>query len=205
MTPGPTLERETTVDATQASSGRSSRARLALLLALFIVPLVVAKTTGLSEHVSVESVRALMSSMGAWGFLLFLVAFAVGELMHVPGLVFVGAAAIAYGQLLGVLAGYVGALVSVTASFVLVRAVGGQPLGSPRRPWMRKVLARLEQRPVRTVALLRLGLFMAPALNYGLAMTSVRLRDYVLGSALGLLVPIPLIVLLFDRLAAYFL
>ncbi|MEQ8457410.1 MAG: VTT domain-containing protein [Sandaracinaceae bacterium] len=196
-------EHETVVDET--SRPRSQRWRTWLLVAFFVGTLVAAKATGLTDWLDVETVRTWMQSWGVWGFLGFLGIFAAGELMHVPGMVFVGAASIAYGQAWGIPAAYLGSLVSVAASFIVVRAIGGQPLGDVRKPWMRKVLGRLSDRPVRTVALLRLVLFLAPALNYGLAMSSVRFRDYMLGSALGLLLPIPAMVLLFDWLAAIFL
>ncbi len=204
-TPNAAPEHETVVDPSVDAKPRTSRWRIALLVTFFVGSLVLAKVTGLSDRLDVETIRGFMDSMGAWGFFAFLVVFAVGELVHVPGLVFVGAAALVYGQALGMGAGYVGAVGSVTLSFVVVRAIGGQPLGAVQKPWMRKVLARLEQDPVRTVALLRLVFFMAPAVNYALAMTSVRLRDYVVGSALGLLIPIPIAVLVFDWLAAFLL
>jgi uncharacterized membrane protein YdjX (TVP38/TMEM64 family) len=55
------------------------------------------------------------------------------------------------------------------------------------------------------VAILRLILWMAPPLNYALAMSAVRFRDYVIGSALGLLIPIALASLFFDWVVATFL
>ncbi|MCB9621848.1 MAG: DedA family protein, partial [Sandaracinus sp.] len=62
-----------------------------------------------------------------------------------------------------------------------------------------------ERRPVRVVALLRLILWMAPPLNYALAMSAVRFRDYVVGSALGLILPIAAAALFFDWVVATFL
>ncbi|HEY8427369.1 MAG TPA: VTT domain-containing protein [Sandaracinaceae bacterium] len=195
----PSIEHETAV----VPPARSQRARTALLVIFFVGSLAAAKLTGLDEHLDVERVRAFMDSAGALGFLAFLAIFTIGELLHVPGLVFVGAASIAYGEVLGIAAGYTGAMVSVATSFLVVRAIGGQPLGDVKRPWMRTILARLEARPIRTVALLRLVFFMSPALNYGLAMSPVRLREYLIGSALGLAIPIPAAVLFFDWLARW--
>jgi uncharacterized membrane protein YdjX (TVP38/TMEM64 family) len=40
------------------------------------------------------------------------------------------------------------------------------------------------------VALLRLVLWMAPAVNYALALSPVRYRDYAIGSAVGLAIPV---------------
>ncbi len=196
------IEHETVVDLSDPPV-RSKRWRVALLAALFFGSLVIMHVTGLSDYVSVERVRAFMESAGAWGFAGFVALFAAGELVHVPGLVFVGAASIAYGQVLGIAASYTGAMTSVATSFLVVRGIGGQPLGEVQRPILRKLLARLETHPIRTIAILRLIFFMSPALNYGLAMSKVRMRDYLIGSAIGLLLPIPLSVLFFDWLAAY--
>lgn len=195
-------EHETVVDASPPA--RWKRWRIALVAATFVGSLALVKLTGLEEYIDVERVRGLMEATGVWGFLAFIVFFAVGELLHIPGLVFVGAASIAYGKVLGVPAAYAGAMGSVVLSFVVIRAIGGQPLGDVRRPWMRKMLAGLETRPVRTVALLRMVFWLSPALNYGLAMTNVKMRHYLVGSALGLSIPIPAAVLLFDWIAARF-
>ena len=43
----------------------------------------------------------------------------------------------------------------------------------------------LAHRGFRTILVLRLVLFMAPPLNWAIGVTRVRLREYVLGSALG--------------------
>ena len=178
----------------------SSRWRLVALAVFFFGSLGVAKATGLSESVDVDSVRAFMETAGPLGFAGFVGVFALGELMHVPGFVFVGAASVAYGAALGSGAAYLGALTSVSLSFVVVRTIGGQPLAEVKRPLVKRILSHLDERPLRTVMILRLIFWMAPALNYALAMSKVRFRDYLLGSALGLIIPIPLVVIFFDWL-----
>ena len=180
---------------------KTSRWRLLALGALFFGSLLVAHWTGLTQNIDVETIRSFMDAAGALGFVVFLIAFAAGELMHVPGLVFVGAASVAYGEVLGSFAAYAGALLSVTVSFFVVRLIGGQPLGEVKRPLARRILSRLDDHPLRTVAILRFFFWMAPPLNYALAMSKVRYRDYLAGSAIGLLLPIPLAVLFFDWLA----
>ncbi|MEM9068358.1 MAG: VTT domain-containing protein [Myxococcota bacterium] len=180
-------------------------ARLGALVVLLVGSYVFAHQSGLTEELSRDRIRELMEGAGAWGFLLFLGVFAVGELLHIPGLVFVAAAILAYGQLLGGAAGYLGAVISVSVSFVVVRAVGGQPLENVKRPFLRKWLERLNDQPIRAVAFLRLLLWMAPPLNYALAMSGVRFRDYVVGSALGLAIPIAIVSLVFEKLLGWIL
>lgn len=162
------------------------RLRLALLAVFFVASLVTVHATGLTKRIDLEAVRQFSASAGLFGLFAFWAVFALGVLVHLPGLAFVGTASVAYGKAVGILVGYVGALGAAMTSFLLVRAAGGQPLGEVRRPWIRKVLARLESHPISTVALLRMLFFLASWLNYGCAMSPVRARDYALGSAIGL-------------------
>jgi uncharacterized membrane protein YdjX (TVP38/TMEM64 family) len=71
---------------------------------------------------------------------------------------------------------------------------------SGREAVMSRLLSRLDERPVLTVVLLRLFLWMAPQLNYALALSNIRFRSYFVGTALGLVAPIAGIVLLSDTL-----
>ena len=72
------------------------------------------------------------------GFLAFVVIFSLGELVHIPGMVFVGAALLIYGKVMGFAAAFVGAVISVCISFVLVRAVGGKALTAFEKPFIKK-------------------------------------------------------------------
>lgn len=172
-------------------------------LALVLVALgVIAERTGLVAQLSREHVRALVEGLGPLGALAFIALFVVGELVHVPGFVFVGAAILVYGRVAGGLLGYVGALAAVGVTFLVVRVIGGQALASIKQPRVRAWLARVDEKPVLAIAGLRSLLWMAPALTYALALTRVRFRDYMLGSALGLVLPIAAMAIFFDWMLA---
>lgn len=141
-----------------------------------------------------------MQSAGVWGWLLYIAVFAAGEFLHVPGLVFVAAAILIYGKLAGFALAYLGAIISVSFSFALVRRIGGTPLQQSNSPWLRRALAQLDQRPIRTVFTLRLLLWLAPPLNYVLALAPLKFSHYLIGSAFGLLPPLAGAALLFDWL-----
>ena len=174
---------------TEGESSGPSKLRLALLVVFLVGLFVLGSATGWADRFTLEGVRDTIADAGAWGFAIFLAVFAIGELLHVPGFLFVAAAVLAYGRLVGGVAAYAGAIVSVVVSFAVVRGVGGKALGSLKSERLRRILDRLEERPVRVVAILRLILWMAPPLNYALALSPVRFRDYLVGSALGLILP----------------
>jgi uncharacterized membrane protein YdjX (TVP38/TMEM64 family) len=170
-----------------------------LLLVVVLAALFVAgRVTGVTEGWTLASIRERVQAAGPLGFLLYLALFSGGELVHVPGLVFVGAGLLAYGRLAGFPIVLAGSLVSITVSFFVVRGIGGQALAELDRPFLKKMLGRLEARPVLTVALLRMVLILLPALNYALALSPIRYRSYLLGSAIGLMPPLLVATLLFD-------
>jgi uncharacterized membrane protein YdjX (TVP38/TMEM64 family) len=184
---------------------RNARLRIAALVVFIVGSLVVAKLTGLEQYLDKDTVRETMEAGGALGFVAFVAIFAVGALLHVPGWVFVGAASVAYGEMLAIPAAYIGSMAAVTLSFFVVRGIGGQPLGEVKRPFMVKMLRRLDTHPIRTVAILRVLLFVSPWLNYALAMSTVKPRDYLIGSALGCVPPVVVMVFFFDWLATWLL
>lgn len=174
-------------------SGLSALVRFGLVLVVLGGIAVVARYTGLIELLSKDALREAVSEAGAWGIVLFVVVFAVGQLVYVPGVLFLGVGVVLWGPLLGGIIGFGAGLTSVTASFLVVRGIGGKLLHRIDQPKMRKMLDKLEARPVRTVLVLRLLFFMSPPLNYALAMSNVSLRDYFIGSAVGLAPPVALV------------
>src|SRR5207248_1106639 len=135
---------------------RARLLRLGLLVAVLLALVLVRYKTAFGAALSTAHVRPLVQHAGAAGVVLFVLAFCAGGLLHVPGLVFVAAAVLAWGRVLGGAAAYAGALTAVSVVFVVVRAIGGQPLGAVTQPRLRGLIARAERRPILTVALLRL-------------------------------------------------
>ena len=151
--------------------------------------------TGMSARFTFESVRSTLAGTGPWGLVAFIVAFVTGQLLRVPSFVFVAAAVAVHGRNAGILIAFLGALSSATVSFAVVRTFAARSLADVRHPFMQRLLAHIHSRPVRTVALLRLLFQTAPPLNYALPMTAVHWRDHLVGSVLGL--PVPIVVMAF--------
>ena len=174
--------------------------RLLALAALLAGLWLVADQSGLRASMTQDGIRQMMDDAGALGVVSYLIAFAAGQLAQLPGLAFVLAARVAYGPVLGFFVAYTGALLSVSVSFFLVRAVGGRALAGMKWSWARRALGRLEDRPLSTIIALRTLFALSPPLNYALAMSSTRFRHYFAGSAIGLVAPIAFYVFLSDYL-----
>ncbi len=172
--------------------------RLLALAAVLIGLVVAGRVSGVTEGLTLDVIRQRVDAAGAFGYLLFLVGFTVGALVQVPGMLFVGAAILAWGQLEGFLAAWSGAGIATSVSFLVVRGVGGKVFTEIDRPLFKKLIARLDRNPILVVAGLRLVFWLAPPLNYALALSSVRFPHYFAGTMLGLMPPLLGATLLFD-------
>jgi uncharacterized membrane protein YdjX (TVP38/TMEM64 family) len=172
--------------------------KLLSIVAFFVLLYVVVEVTGLRIHLSPDVIKGLFFAYPVWGIVLFCLAFSLGNLLYVPGWVFLVGAVFALGKEWGAVATLVAALCSSTISFFLIRAVGGTALRSFNHRWADKVFFHLDERPVLSVAVLRLIFQTLPALNYALALADIRFRDYLGGTILGLPLPIVLYCYFFE-------
>ena len=176
---------------------------LIVVVALGLV-FVVATVSGAFDDVDPEGIRAMVLEAGPWGMLLFLVLFTVGELVHIPGMLFVIAGVLTYGRGVGFALGFAGAVISVSVGFLVVRLFGGQALAELKWKFVQRILAKMDERPVPTVFVLRSIFWLAPALTFALAMTKVRFRHFFVGSCLGLIAPVAFVTLALEQAMTLF-
>jgi len=170
-----------------------------LFVLLFVGALLAgAEWLGLRDRLNPETVRTWLLAHPLSGLLAFVLLFALGNLAQIPGWIFLAAAVLALGRVWGGMATYVAATFSCLLSFLTIRLIGGDALRQLDSALARKIFARLDAHPVRSVFLLRLLFQTVPALNYALALSGIRFRHYMLGTLLGLPLPIALYCLFFD-------
>lgn len=167
---------------------------LLLLFALF-------EFSGARAHFTLGFLQQLIREHQTSGLLIFVLAFALGNLIQIPGWVFLAAAVLTLGEVWGGIVAYIAAIISCIITFFTIRFVGGNALRKLDNPLAVNLLGRLDAHPVKTVILLRIMFQTVPALNYTLAMSGVRFRAYLLGTLLGLPLPIALYCVFFDALA----
>lgn len=168
--------------------------RLLILAAVIVGCYVFANNAGLLTRLDTDSIRTTISQLGALGILAYFVLFSIGQLMHVPGVVFVSAAALAFDAYLALTISMAGAAISMSLSFFLVRLIGGTPLGNLKSRRLASAIDRLDQQPVKTIFLLRLVFSTGAWLNYALAMTKVSYWQYIGASVVGILPQVALTV-----------
>jgi uncharacterized membrane protein YdjX (TVP38/TMEM64 family) len=177
------------------------RYRRLLGLLLFVLALLwIAQASGLRSQLSAQVLQQQLHQHPVSSLALFVLLFALANVAHLPGFVFLAAAVFAFGRLDGGILTYIAAGISCVFTFVTIRLIGGNVAATLKHPFALRLLAQLHAHPVRNVVILRTVFQTLPTLNYALALSGMRLRDYFLGTLIGLPLPIAVYCLFFDYL-----
>jgi uncharacterized membrane protein YdjX (TVP38/TMEM64 family) len=179
--------------------------RRLLAVVLFLVVLfAVFQLSGLREHFSLQFLQQKIVENRVSGLIIFIVLFSLGNLVQIPGWIFLAAAVLTLGKVWGGAATYAAAMLSCTVTFLTIRAFGGNALRQVKNRIAVKLLQKLDAHPIGNILLLRMLFQTVPALNYALAVSGVEFRAYLIGTLLGLPVPIAVYCIFFDYLAKAF-
>ena len=95
----------------------SSKIKIGVFFLLVASFFLVKELTPVGEQLTVENLRLLIEPLGAWGIVIFVMAFMIGTIFQIPGILFYSASFLIFGSLLGGLVAYVGSILAVTSSF----------------------------------------------------------------------------------------
>ncbi len=179
------------------------RVRLAVLV-LLLCGIGVAWASGALAHLHPESIRAFLNGWGALGPVIFVGLYALGEIVAIPSVLFVIAAGMAWPVALAFPLAWGASVFSALVVFLISRYLGRDFVQRRLPGGLRDLDARLERGGVLPVAGVRLLAFLAPWTHLALAVSSVSARDYVLGTALGVLPGVLLLVMFGEAIAHWF-
>ena len=168
-----------------SAARRSAAIRLGVLAAFVAVAVVVGLVVPLP---SVDQIRGSAASAGWLGAATFVGAYGLITLTPIPKNVVSIAAGLTWGLGLGSLLVYLGALIGATLAFLIGRALGRDAVERFSGARVARVDALLRQRGLASV----IGVRLIPVLpftviNYTAGLTAVRVRDYAIGTALGII------------------
>ncbi|MFT4680528.1 MAG: putative membrane protein YdjX (TVP38/TMEM64 family) [Granulosicoccus sp.] len=145
-----------------------------------------------SPYFSLDGLNTLILDAGVYGVVLFILLYAVGILMNIPGVLYLFIGFVIYGDLLGFFVVYIGSLVAVIVHFFFARFMAGEALAEVKNPFVKKQLDKLCASPIRTILILRVIFYVSPPVNYALALSPLKVRDFIIGSIVSLPVSISL-------------
>jgi uncharacterized membrane protein YdjX (TVP38/TMEM64 family) len=156
---------------------------------MFVVAaVVIVRFTSVKEFLTVEKLGAWLSAAGLWAPLAFILVYAVGVCLFVPGTLLTALGAAIFGSYWGFLYVWVAAMLGAAGGFLIGRYLGREFAASLIGDRLKKYDDGIERNGFATVLYLRLVYFPFTAMNFGMGLTKVRFRDYLWGTGLGILV-----------------
>lgn len=175
----------------------AQRVRVGLGLAV-VAGVVVAWAAGLFDWVTHERIHALLAESGAWGPIFYVLAFALLEPFGVPGAVFILPASLAWPTEVAVALSVLGATLAGVVAFALARSVVGSAVEHRLPLRVRRFTATAREHPLRSVIAVRLLFGLAAPAHWALALSGIRFVPFVLGSLVGF-VPLMWLLVVFGR------
>lgn len=158
-------------------------------LAVFVVILTVLGWFAINHGTAAIAVaQDWTASMGVLGAAVFVLVYALATLALFPATPLTAAAGLLYGPVVGVLVVWLGAVLGATGSFAAGRSLSRQAVEQLAGGRTDRLNAFLSARGTVAVLLVRIiPIFPFALVNYGSAITAITLRQYLVGTAVGIL------------------
>ena len=158
-------------------------------MVLFVITaVVIVRFTPVKEFLTAERLGNFLENAGFLAPLAFIIVYAAGVCLFVPGTLLTALGAAIFGPYFGFLYVWVAAMLGSSLAFFIGRYLGRDFAASLIGDRLRKYDEAIERNGFATVLYLRLVYFPFTPMNFGMGLTRVRFRDYLLGTALGIIV-----------------
>ena len=141
--------------------------------------------SGAHENIDPEAVRTWLRQSGAWGGVLFVVAYSCVQPLGINGLVFLLSAPLVWSPTEAFLLNWAGTVGTGITSFSFARFLAKDWVQQRLPKGVRRFDDRLHTHGFRTVLLLRLIFYTTPTLQYALGVSKVRTAPFLAGTVLG--------------------
>jgi uncharacterized membrane protein YdjX (TVP38/TMEM64 family) len=159
-----------------------------ILVAFIIFAVILVRFTPIKGFLTADQMSRFLGTAGFWAPLVFMVIYAMGVCMFVPGTVLGALGAIIFGAYWGFVYVWVGAMLGASAAFFIGRYLGREFTASLIGDKLKRYDDAIERNGFATVLYLRLVYFPFTPMNFGMGLTKVRFWDYLLGTGLGIIV-----------------
>lgn len=171
------------------TSHRFKAALKAAFLVLFIVGAVVlVRYTSIKNYLTVQALGDLLQTAGVWAPVVYMLIYAVGVCLFVPGTLLTGLGAAIFGSYWGFVYVWIGAMTGASGAFLIGRTLGREFAAGLIGDRLQTYDDAIARNGFATVLYLRLVYFPFTPMNFGMGLTQVKFRDYFWGTGLGIIV-----------------
>jgi uncharacterized membrane protein YdjX (TVP38/TMEM64 family) len=161
----------------------------AIVFVAFIVGAIfLIRFTPVKNYLTADAMGSFLEAAGLWAPVVYMMIYAVGVCLFLPGTLLTGLGAAIFGAYWGFLYVWIGAMMGASAAFFIGRTLGRDFAASLIGNKLKKYDDAIERNGFATVLYLRLVYFPFTPMNFGMGLTKVRFRDYVAGTGLGIIV-----------------
>ena len=181
---------EKTEKAIQTTKNSRKKAIIkALALAAFIIlAILLIRFTPVKNYLTVKALGGFLDEAGFWAPFVYVLVYAVGVCLFLPGTLLTGLGAAIFGPYRGFIYVWIGAMAGASAAFLIGRTLGREFAASLIGGKLKRYDDAIERNGFATVLYLRLVYFPFTPMNFGMGLTKVRFRDYFAGTGLGIIV-----------------
>jgi uncharacterized membrane protein YdjX (TVP38/TMEM64 family) len=169
-------------------SRKGALLKASVLVAFVAVAIYVIRFTPVKGFLTPEALSRFLEAAGILAPLVYMLIYAVGVCLFVPGTLLTALGAAIFGAYYGFLYVWVGAMIGASAAFWIGRTLGREFAASLIGDRLKKYDDAIERNGFATTLYLRLVYFPFTPMNFGMGLTKVRFWDYVFGPGLGIIV-----------------
>ncbi len=162
--------------------------KMALLVMFITAAIYLVRFSPAKQYLTPQQLGFFLESIGFWAPLMFVVIYVVGVCLFLPGTLLTAMGAAIFGPYWGFLYVWTGAMIGAALAFLIGRYLGRDFAASLIGDKLKRFDDAIERNGFATVLYLRLMYFPFTPMNFGMGLTKVRFVDYLLGTALGILV-----------------
>jgi uncharacterized membrane protein YdjX (TVP38/TMEM64 family) len=162
--------------------------KAAILVGFVVLAIALIRFTPVKNYLTAEALGNFLETAGRWAPVLFMLIYAIGVCLFLPGTLLTGLGAAIFGAYWGFLYVWIGAMLGASAAFFIGRTLGREFAASLIGDKLKKYDDAIERNGFATVLYLRLVYFPFTPMNFGMGLTKVRFKDYFFGTGLGIIV-----------------
>jgi uncharacterized membrane protein YdjX (TVP38/TMEM64 family) len=171
---------------------RENRKKAIIKVSIFVVfvlgAIFMVRFTPVKGYLTAESLGKFLDAAGFWAPMVFMLVYAVGVCLFIPGTLLTGLGAAIFGAYWGFFYVWIGAMLGSSTAFFIGRTLGRDFAASLVGGRLKKYDDGIERNGFATVLYLRLVYFPFTPMNFGMGLTKVKFRDYFFGTGLGIIV-----------------
>jgi uncharacterized membrane protein YdjX (TVP38/TMEM64 family) len=162
--------------------------KASIFVAFVIGAILLVRFTPVKQFLTAGKLGQFLDMAGFWAPLAFILVYAAGVCLFVPGTLITGLGAAIFGAYWGFVWVWIGAMLGSSVAFFIGRTLGRDFAASLIGDKLRKYDDAIERNGFATVLYLRLVYFPFTLMNFGMGLTKVHFWDYFSGTGLGIIV-----------------